>query len=148
MPSQSSAEQVQAMIERQAQAGRANCYSDSHCHVPPLTILGLRAISQRVGWCHVSMALIIAMSRMLVCTDLTTRWPRVPRRRNGESGNDGMTDSPRGRYFGSRVGAQPANEAEHFMRCPACAGWIDCRDLAQVFEHEGPLPHPAQDRPQ
>ena len=25
--------------------------------------------------------------------------------------------------------------------------WIDCRDLAQVFEHEGPLPHPAQDRP-
>jgi hypothetical protein len=26
--------------------------------------------------------------------------------------------------------------------------WIDCRDLAPVFEHEGPLPHPAQDRPQ
>jgi hypothetical protein len=30
-----------------------------------------------------------------------------------------------------------------FIRCPACSGWIDCRDLAQVFEHEGPLPHPA-----
>jgi hypothetical protein len=29
------------------------------------------------------------------------------------------------------------------IRCPACNGWIDCRDLAQVFEHEGPLPHPA-----
>ena len=27
-------------------------------------------------------------------------------------------------------------------------GWIDCRDLGQVFEHEGPLPHPAQDQPQ
>jgi hypothetical protein len=24
----------------------------------------------------------------------------------------------------------------------------DCRDLVCVFEHEGPLPHPAQDRPQ
>ena len=34
------------------------------------------------------------------------------------------------------------------IRCPACGGWIDCRDLGQVFEHEGPLPHPAQDQPQ
>jgi hypothetical protein len=25
---------------------------------------------------------------------------------------------------------------------------IDCRDLGQVFEHERPLPHPAQDQPQ
>jgi hypothetical protein len=25
---------------------------------------------------------------------------------------------------------------------------IDCRDLGQVLEHEGPLPHPAQDQPQ
>jgi opacity protein-like surface antigen len=25
-------------------------------------------------------------------------------------------------------------------RCPACGGWIDCRDLGQVFEHEAPLP--------
>ena len=48
-------------------------------------------------------------------------------------------DIPRGRYRGER---------EHFIRCPACGGWIDCRDLACVFEHEGPLPHPAQDRPQ
>jgi hypothetical protein len=37
---------------------------------------------------------------------------------------------------------------EHFFRCPASGGWIDCRDLAQVFENEGPLPHPAQNRPQ
>jgi hypothetical protein len=34
------------------------------------------------------------------------------------------------------------------MRCPACNDWIDCRDLGHVLEHEGPLPHPAQDRPQ
>jgi hypothetical protein len=25
---------------------------------------------------------------------------------------------------------------------------MDCRDLGQVFEHEGPLPHPAEDQPQ
>jgi CRISPR/Cas system type I-B associated protein Csh2 (Cas7 group RAMP superfamily) len=43
--------------------------------------------------------------------------------------------------------SSPAREAEHFIRCPACCGWIDCRDLGQVFEHEGTLPHPAQDQP-
>jgi hypothetical protein len=55
---------------------------------------------------------------------------------------------PRGRYIGKRLGDPPADEAEHFIRCPVCDGWIDCRDLGQVFEHEGPLLHPAQDRPQ
>jgi hypothetical protein len=25
-----------------------------------------------------------------------------------------------------------------FHKIPGCGGWIDCRDLAQVFEHEGP----------
>ena len=42
----------------------------------------------------------------------------------------------------------PKCDAEHFIRCPACDGWIDCRDLGQVFDHEGPLPHPSQDQPQ
>ena len=55
---------------------------------------------------------------------------------------------PRGKYIGKRLGDPPADEAEHFIRCLACDGWIDCRDLGQVFEHEGPLPHPAQDQPQ
>ena len=59
-----------------------------------------------------------------------------------------MTGIPRGRYLGKRLGNPANNEAEHFIRCPACGGWIDCRDLGQVFEHEGPLPHPAQDQPQ
>jgi hypothetical protein len=72
----------------------------------------------------------------------------VPRRRNGECGDDGMTAFSRGKYLGRRVGAQAESDAEHFIRCPACGGWIDCRDLAQVFEHERPLPHPAQDQPQ
>ena len=55
---------------------------------------------------------------------------------------------PRGKYLGERVGDPPTDEAEHFLRCPACGGWIDCRDLGRVFEHEGPLPHPLQDQPQ
>ena len=46
-------------------------------------------------------------------------------------------------------------ETKHFcpllwsrgIRCPDCSGWIDCRELAQVFEHEAPLPHPAKDQP-
>jgi len=59
-----------------------------------------------------------------------------------------MIDAPRGRYIVKLVGARPKDEAEHFIKCPTCGGWIDCRDLGQVFEHEGPLPHPAQDRPQ
>ena len=55
---------------------------------------------------------------------------------------------PRGKYIGERLGEGPASEAEHFIKCPACGGWMDGRDLGQVFEHEGPLPHPAQDQPQ
>jgi hypothetical protein len=46
---------------------------------------------------------------------------------------------PRGRYLGS-VGDPPQDETEHFIRCPACSRWIDCRDLAQVFEHKWVMP--------
>jgi hypothetical protein len=59
-----------------------------------------------------------------------------------------MTTVPRGRIIGKPVSGEPTNEAEHFIRCPACGGWIDCRDLGQVLEHEAPLPHPAHDKPQ
>jgi hypothetical protein len=55
---------------------------------------------------------------------------------------------PRGKYLGEWLGEGPASEAEHFIKCAACGGWIDRRDLGQVFDHEGPLPHPAQDQPQ
>ena len=48
---------------------------------------------------------------------------------------------PRGRYLGKRLGDPPKDEADHFIRCPVCDGWIDCRDLGHVLEHEGPLPH-------
>jgi hypothetical protein len=36
---------------------------------------------------------------------------------------------PRGKYIGKRVGDPPKSEAEHFIRCPGCGGWIDFRDL-------------------
>jgi hypothetical protein len=36
---------------------------------------------------------------------------------------------PRGKYLGKLLGDPPESEAEHFIRCPACGGWIDCRDL-------------------
>jgi hypothetical protein len=52
----------------------------------------------------------------------------------------------RGEIIGRPVGGQPRGDAEHFIQCPACGGWIDSRDLAQVLEHERPLPHPAEDQ--
>jgi hypothetical protein len=30
------------------------------------------------------------------------------------------------------------DEVEHFIKCETCGGWIDCRDLGSVFDHEGP----------
>jgi hypothetical protein len=57
-----------------------------------------------------------------------------------------MPDFPRGTIFGRRVGDPQKDESDHFIRCPACGGWIDCRDLGHVLDHEGPLPHPAQDQ--
>lgn len=54
----------------------------------------------------------------------------------------------RGEHIGQRVGGEPKDESEHFMQCEACGGYFDMRDLGQVFEHEGPLPHPTQDQRQ
>jgi uncharacterized protein (DUF3820 family) len=59
-----------------------------------------------------------------------------------------MIDIPRGKYIGCLVGDLPKDEAEHFMKCPACGGWFDRRDLGEVFDHVGPLPHPAEDKEQ
>jgi hypothetical protein len=36
-------------------------------------------------------------------------------------------------------------EGNCFVRVPG-DGWFDMRDLGNVFEHEGPLPHPASIR--
>jgi len=55
---------------------------------------------------------------------------------------------PRSRYVGRRVDKKVTDEREHFHKCPLCGGWFDMPDLGQVFEHEGPLPHPVQDQPQ
>jgi hypothetical protein len=55
-----------------------------------------------------------------------------------------MIDTPRGKYIAIRVGDPPQDEGEHFVRCPACGGWIDCRNLACVSPTEGREKHPAK----
>jgi hypothetical protein len=35
-------------------------------------------------------------------------------------------------------------EAVHFIKCPQCGSWFDCRDIQSALAHEGPLPHPDQ----
>lgn len=39
---------------------------------------------------------------------------------------------------GKRVGGEPVDEAEHFMKCRACGQAFDMRDLQQVLYHEDP----------
>jgi len=51
-----------------------------------------------------------------------------------DAGTDAEVVIPRGKYIGKRLGDRPADEAEHFIRCPECDGWIDFRDLGHVFE--------------
>lgn len=41
-----------------------------------------------------------------------------------------------GEIIGTRVGGEPANEADHFFVCKACGQAVDMRDLGQVFHHE------------
>jgi hypothetical protein len=63
-----------------------------------------------------------------------------------------MTDCPRrlrrGGIIGEVVSPKPTTEVDCFIRCPDCGGLIGIRDLPQVMEHAGPLPHPVGDRPQ
>jgi hypothetical protein len=49
---------------------------------------------------------------------------------------------PRKRPFTSK------DTAELLVRCPVCGGYFDLRDAGQVFDHLGPLPHPAEAQPQ
>ncbi len=61
------------------------------------------------------------------------------------------SEVPRNKFLGVHVpepGEPEPHEAEHFIQCELCGGWIDCRDLETVFQHEGPLPHPPIDRAQ
>ncbi len=44
-----------------------------------------------------------------------------------------------------RVDRTAKVETDGLMRCPACDGRIDTRDLRQVLEHDGPLPHPVRE---
>ncbi len=42
------------------------------------------------------------------------------------------------RYPSERPGPPVKDEAEHFYKCATCSGWVDMRDLMQVFAHEEP----------
>jgi hypothetical protein len=62
-----------------------------------------------------------------------------------------MADLPRGKILGrlgDPVTGEPidAAETEHSMKCSACGGVFDMRDLGAALAHHGPLPHPGQDR--
>jgi hypothetical protein len=59
-----------------------------------------------------------------------------------------MTDDPRRKDIGPHTGEPAEDEATYFYRCPACGAWVDSRDLGQVFDHEGTLPHPPERKPQ
>jgi len=43
---------------------------------------------------------------------------------------------PRKKIIGERLGAEPQDEREHFIKCPACGRWLDMRDLGEVLAHE------------
>lgn len=47
-----------------------------------------------------------------------------------------------GQYIGEALDGKPGG---HFIQCPGCQEWFDCRDLSQVFAHYGPLPHLVED---
>jgi hypothetical protein len=55
---------------------------------------------------------------------------------------------PRGTVVGERADRRRVSEAENFFRCDICGGYLDARDYVWVLDHEGPLPHPAQDQAQ
>ena len=35
------------------------------------------------------------------------------------------------------------NRDDHLVKCPGCGAMVDMRDLGQVFQHAGKLPHEA-----
>jgi hypothetical protein len=41
---------------------------------------------------------------------------------------------------GQPTGWQPQTELEHFIQCPVCGEWFDCRDLGAAMSHlhDGP----------
>lgn len=48
------------------------------------------------------------------------------------------------RIAGGRIAGR--SEAEHFYRCDQCGGWVDKRDLDDVFSHEV-VPHDKPPQP-
>jgi hypothetical protein len=54
----------------------------------------------------------------------------------------------RGQIIGVQTAGPPLTAAERFWKCEACGGYFDMFDLGAVLDHEGPVPHPAEDQAQ
>jgi hypothetical protein len=52
---------------------------------------------------------------------------------------------PRGTVLGERAHRRRVSEADNFFQCNICGGYLDGRDFVWIEDHEGELPHPAQD---
>ena len=56
---------------------------------------------------------------------------------------------PRGTVIGRRVDDPPVrSETDHYFKCETCGGFYDMHDLGQIYDLDGPLPHPAEDQMQ
>lgn len=52
------------------------------------------------------------------------------------------TNNPANGIRGVLIGAEPADERDHFYTCVACGQSVDKRDLGEVFHHEEPNHEP------
>jgi hypothetical protein len=59
-----------------------------------------------------------------------------------------MNDLPRGRHVETIAPKSDTPTYGHLMKCPECGLWFDCRDLAAALAHNGPMPHPTNNKPQ
>jgi hypothetical protein len=50
--------------------------------------------------------------------------------------------------LGERADRRRVRVVGNYFRCKLCGGYLDARDLVWIEDHEGPLPHPAQDQAQ
>jgi hypothetical protein len=53
----------------------------------------------------------------------------------------------RGTILARRVGDTPKNEAERFIGCPVCGGWIDAVISGKSSSTTGPYPHRSRINP-
>jgi hypothetical protein len=73
------------------------------------------------------------------CNSLKNRTPGLPKT------DERQMKIPRGKYVAKNADLH-RYEVEHFHKCKTCGGWVDCRDLGSIFDHEGQHILPPEDR--